>query len=394
MSNILLPSSNSSKDRFGYYTVGDFKTYSKVEAIELAELYKKFPIWHFNDVEFSAYNWKIEPKESLAELYRRRAQQIREKYDHIVIFYSGGADSGNVVNSFVDNNIPFEEIATYNYWSLDPRQDTYFHSEQVKVSYPRIKELQDQGVKFKHRPIDLSEIAHDIFKDTFWDTHRAYFGNGHWGTTHIAKTYIREKIKDYQTLIEKGVKIGFIWGSEKPRVEYNQMSKKYAFKFIDAIDNGPGTRHQIVNREWEHDEMFYCSPDCIDLLCKQGHVIMNFFKKHKDFPIDQMHSDNKIDLPDIKLMFDNHLTEDGMSFRNLLNWLIYPKFDFKMFTVGKPHSSVYSLRDEMWLKDHTFKQQIDKLGMHFHSISRKWWRTEDNLEHGLKFFYSKPYYLE
>jgi hypothetical protein len=48
----------------------------------------------------------------------------------------------------------------------------------------------------------------------------------------------------------------------------------------------------------------------------------------------------------------------------------------------------------MWLKDHTFKQQIDKLGMHFHSINRKWWRTEDNLEHGLKFFYSKPYYLE
>jgi hypothetical protein len=381
------------KDKFGYYIVGDHKTYSKVEAIELAVEKRRIPVWHFNDEVFSLYNWKIEPKESLTELYAKRAKQIREKYDHIVLFYSGGADSGNVLDSFVDNNIPFEEVATYNYWNLDSRQDCFFHAEQIKVSYPKIKQLQDQGINFKHRPIDLSEMAYQVFVDPFWMTHRAYYGNGHWGTTHVAKTYIREKIEDYKKIIDSGKKLVFVWGCEKPRIFLDNHGK-YLFKFVDMMDNGPGTRNQLLNRPWEHDELFYCSPECPQLLIKQAHTLKNFFSQHKEVDLHKIWCDDKINLPDIGQMFDNDVTEDGLSHRNLLNWLIYPKFNIRMFSMGKPACGVYSLRDQRWLDDIVFRKQIDNLADHFRTLDRRWWRDPDDIEKGLKFFYSRPYQLE
>jgi hypothetical protein len=93
------------KDQFGFYKVGDLKFYSKLQALEMQQHTNICPTWHFNESTFKSIDWSIEPKESLSELYKKRAQQIREKYDYIVLWYSGGADSHNVLMSFVKNNI-------------------------------------------------------------------------------------------------------------------------------------------------------------------------------------------------------------------------------------------------------------------------------------------------
>ena len=115
----------SNKDKFGYYSVGDIKTFSKIEAIELGKKIKRWPRWDFNDSIFGHYDWTTPSSLSLKELYRRRAQQIREKYDYVVIWYSGGADSFNVLDSFLSNGIKVDEIA--HCWSVkaDKTYDTY-----------------------------------------------------------------------------------------------------------------------------------------------------------------------------------------------------------------------------------------------------------------------------
>ena len=57
--------------KFGYYTVGDLKTYSKIEAIEWQERFGKFPVWNFNKEIFDNCNWHIEPsKKSMADIHR------------------------------------------------------------------------------------------------------------------------------------------------------------------------------------------------------------------------------------------------------------------------------------------------------------------------------------
>jgi hypothetical protein len=382
----------NNKDKFGYYRVGDFRTYSKVEAIELHKRTGIHPHWDFNELYFSAYNWQIEPTESLEELYARRALQIRADYDYVVLFYSGGADSSNILDTFVDNNIAIDEVATFNYLSADSDPTNFFNSEQVNVSYPRLKLLAAQGVKFKHRVIDLSDVASKILSNDHYKTNRAYYASAHWGTSHLSKSYIRETTPDYQKLIEQGKKVVFVWGCDKPRLY--QENNRYCIKFLDVIDAGLSSRTQIVNRDYEYDELFYWAPETADIVCKQAHILKRFFEKHKIYKQDKYYSDTLIDLPDIEQIFANKHTEDGLSYRNLINTLIYPKFSAKTFSAGKPISVVSSYRDIVWNKDSWYQTQLTMLKGHLVQLDPYWLNDPTDIEKGLKCSISPAYYLE
>ena len=102
--------------KLGYYSVGLQEFDSKIKACQLAsKVLEKIQSpnivkWHFNDEIFSTYNWSIEPRESLADLYKKRAKHLREQYDYIIISYSGGADSHNVVMSFLNQGLFIDEL--------------------------------------------------------------------------------------------------------------------------------------------------------------------------------------------------------------------------------------------------------------------------------------------
>lgn len=384
---------NSNKDQFGYYKIGDFKTYSKIEACELHRLTGIHPEWKFNEDVFLNHDWKIEPSESLDELYRRRAQQIRDSYDHVVLFYSGGADSGNILDTFVDHGISFDEIATYNYHRAD-RDNIFFHSEQKLVSYPKIESLKQQGLQFKHRFIDLSDIAHKILQDQHYDMNRAYYAASHWGLSHLARSYIRETTPDYISLMEKGKKIAFVFGAEKPRLY--QVDDRYCIRFLDMIDACVSVRTQMLGRENEYDELFYWSPQAVDIVCKQGHVLKNFFRRHAFYSQEKYYSEDLIQLPSVTEMFSNRRTEDGLgvTHRNLINLLIYPRFRYDTYTVGKPQSSINSKRDVIWNKDVSYRRQLSHIRAHLSSVDSYWIRDPMDIDSGLHLCMSPPYFLE
>lgn len=382
----------NNKDRFGFYQVGNHKTYSKIEAIELHKQTGYHPQWDFNQSTFSSYDWKIEPTETLEELYAKRARQIRKDYDYIVIFYSGGADSANIIDTFVDNNIHFDEIATYNFWSADPDPTNFFNSEQIQVSYPRIKSLKEQGLNFHHRFIDLSDQAYQVLKDDHYRLNRAYYGTGRWGVSHIARGQLRDIIPDYRKMIEAGKKIVFVWGSEKPRL-YRE-NNRYCIKFLDVIDSGISCLTQLLNRSWEYDELFYWAPEAVDIICKQGHILKRFFEKYKIYKEDKYYSDTLIDIPGLEKIFANKDTEDGLSYRNLINTLIYPKFNPKTFTCGKVQSLVTSQRDNVFNKDPDLRIQLDRLKQHLSQLDPFWLNDPSNIERGVKASISPAYFLE
>ena len=102
-----------SPDKFGYYKVGDFKTYSKIEAIEISNKLKTPSQWYFNENVYSKINWLEEPSVDLWELYKQRARQIRENYDYVVLWYSGGSDSHNMLNAWIDSYCAFNPNVRY-----------------------------------------------------------------------------------------------------------------------------------------------------------------------------------------------------------------------------------------------------------------------------------------
>ena len=102
-----IPESNP---KLGYYTVGSEKFFIKSQALIEATRTDKFPQWHFNNEVFDQLEWTREPEISLEELYRRRAQQLRERYDWIRIEASGGGDSTTAIYSFLLNGIHLDEV--------------------------------------------------------------------------------------------------------------------------------------------------------------------------------------------------------------------------------------------------------------------------------------------
>jgi len=169
-----------SPDKFGFYRVGERTTYSKFEAVEWSSA-TNIPVqWDFNNDVFSKIDWKKEPETDLWEMYKQRARQIRDAYDYVVLWYSGGSDSHNLLLAWIDAGLKIDEIATtWNYESTGDYQNHY-NAEITNVVLPDIKKLQDAGHEFKFRIIDISQHCIDLF-DT-WKLDFEYNVNFHFYT--------------------------------------------------------------------------------------------------------------------------------------------------------------------------------------------------------------------
>lgn len=378
----MIPSLNN-KDQFGFYKIGDsLTTYSKIEAIELSTRLNLPVKWIFNEHIYSNINWTHEPSESLLDIYARRARQIREKYDYIVIFYSGGADSNNVLLSFLNNGLHVDEIAQFHTYQGDGSWDSYFNEEIKKVALPETQKILEKFPLIKHRVIDLSEIIHNLLNDDDNRFDFIYKCNSVFSPNQLSRTYFRERIKDYQDIIDSGRKLCFVWGTDKPCLKY--VNNRFAVNFRDSlIDMAVGSRTQQLNREWEHDELFYWSPDCPEIPVKQGHLIMKYLKS---FPIDSTDhrwvapwvtvpedpirktigynpyslAPNSIHGDVIRNGVKYSLTPDG------LHQIIYPFWNPDTFSNGKPPSLIFSPRDSWWRKDINEKNQL----MHANAMAK------------------------
>ena len=96
--------------KLGYYTVGDQRHYVKPQALIAATQTGHFPEWNFNREVFDHYAWHEEPVIELQDLYRMRAQQLRDRYDYIRLEVSGGGDSATAAYSFINNGIHLDEV--------------------------------------------------------------------------------------------------------------------------------------------------------------------------------------------------------------------------------------------------------------------------------------------
>jgi hypothetical protein len=396
----------NNKEKFGFYQVGERRTYSKLEAVELHRQTGIHPHWNFNEEFFKGYDWTVEPKDDLETLYARRAQQIRDTYDYVVVAYSGGVDSDNILNSFVDNNIQIDEILTYDVFKSHGDSTHIDMVELDRIGWPKIKSLQDRGVKFKHRHIDLSDRVFQMLQDSTLRLNRAYYASTNFGSIHLNVTYMREQEPDYIKLTESDKKMVFVWGSDKPRIYYE--NEKFCLKFIDLVDNSVRARTQMLNRQNEYDELFYWAPEAVDIICKQGHILKNFFKQFHSFVSKSVGHDSNLSTNNpgpIKSYVNEHrgqlLVPEDLNYLQefspleLTNWLIYKNFDPRTwFSVGKPTTRLISPRETVFNQDPEINTHVRYITESLSSIDRYWWNNPDTIVGGMKMCVSPSYYLE
>lgn len=367
---------NSDKNKFGYYTVGNFKSYSKLAAYEISQRVHKDVNWYFNDDVFSLYDWTKEPDLGLEDLYKIRAEQIREKYDYLVLWYSGGSDSHNIAEVFRRNNIHLDELAIYitsaGKTSINP--DEPINAEPYKVAYPYTEFYKQHSPSTFINFFDMYPLVTRCYSDSNFVSNLPYLINCIGGVHHATKSYIREFSDHYKKLIDAGKKVCFIWGCDKPRVSCE--NNKWSFDFCDMIDGSVRSHTQMMNSEVEFDECFYWSPDLPELSIKQAHVIKNFYST--DIGKQSLVDDNKLLEEIYKIHGHGQLTKSSIDFmKNKIHGympradgirkLVYPYWDLNTYTIGKSWTGdIFSVRDA-WVfnsNEHNIKSN------YFGSISK------------------------
>jgi len=336
-------------DDVGFYTIGKEKFYNKIQAFLRAKqlnLTPKNVQWHFNDTVFKAIDWTIEPKETIDELYKIRAKQIREKFDYVLMFCSGGADSTNMLFAFLDNGLHVDEVVAsaplsgLRDWdsSAVTNDDVRFTIEETFVTQiPFLKKLQ---TKFPQIKVTLHDYFEDMlnYKEDDW----LLKGND-WMHPTMAGRYNLDRYLHLKRIAESGKKIGIIMGIDKPRVV--RFKDNLALVFQDAPYNN---KYDSIVHPNTFPVFFYHSPDLPQLIAKQAHLAARFVmrpenkKIYKSLFYNWEYAKNKID----PLKNQSWNGENSGIYERGIVPAIYPSIKKWSYQAGKP--------DKMFLGNHDY----------------------------------------
>ena len=242
------------------YVVDNQYTYSKIQAL----------IWAGGDVNKIRFNamestfdfcdW-ARPTESWEKLLKIRCQQLREKYDYLCLWFSGGWDSTTVLDAFARNKIKLDEVAIYQREFIDDIEpvSAATYAEHIKKNY--LPELTINFVRIDHKHHDsvYKKYNHDWIITPgcnlmFPKLHRWFFYN--------------ELDSVQQSKITSKGRRGNIEAHDKPRVMLNQNRW---YSFIPDVS--------VINYMGTDVEMFYISPDLPELHVAQTHMSIDYMEQ-------------------------------------------------------------------------------------------------------------------
>jgi len=323
---------NEQNPKLGYYTVGDKIFYVKPLALIDASKSGHFPVWNFNNDIFGKVQWKVEPESSLLELYRLRAQQLRDRYDYIRLEVSGGGDSSTAAYSFIKNKIHLDEVV-FRYpktgeknMLADPfnTKPENTLSEWEYAAKPFLNWIADNSPNTKITFHDYSQDMLNTGHDEEWVFRtKDYFQPGH------AFKHTVDAVDSHKHTLDGGKSVCMLWGVDKPKVCIKEG--KWYLYFLDAQANNANPE---VGR-WTNitNEYFYWTPDMPELLCKQAHIIKNWFAMPQNKHLQYL------------ARWPNYSFAQRTTFEHIIKPLLYPDYDPATFQTSKPTNSFYNEMD-------------------------------------------------
>lgn len=270
---------NFKKDNLGFYIVGWQKFYNKTLALIESKKVGYDPIWIFNDDIYSKIDWTIPINRSLADLYKERAQQLREQYDYIILYFSGGADSLNVLNAFVENNIFVDEIIMLipepdrkNFKDGDTSgRNLYGEIEYVAIPYINsIRNILNPNTKITLQDFSASVI--EIVKKDDWVEN--FVPGLRFTPGGLGWQYLDNTVPSLLKLANTGKTICKLYGVDKP-VVLHKDGDYYAY-FVDTNAYHACPTELTSTKNINDDvstELFYWTPSLPEIVIKQAQLI-------------------------------------------------------------------------------------------------------------------------
>jgi hypothetical protein len=312
---------------FGVWAVNNQLFYSKRNALINASNNGCPEVtWHWHDDVWKNFNIEKLGKRSLTALYRERAQHLRDSYDYLILSYSGGADSHNILMSFLDNNIKLDQIFVQQpFMYLDSskhKPNTTDKTARNLVSEwdycikPTLEYLAQHHPEIK---IEVSDWSKRITKsyyneDTFLNAR---------GSNHGAGTMARNLNNSTMALNEfdKGKKVASIYGFDKPMLALGKDKKRVHMYFGD-------TTMTLASNYVGSFEPFYWTPSLPELPFEMAFQVFLYYKLNPN-------------LQELLLQHDMKHTHDVVNsmLREVTLKVCYSDtWDFRKFQADKPFS--------------------------------------------------------
>jgi hypothetical protein len=318
--------------------------------------------WNFHDDIFSAEDWTKKPRGTLKDLYKERAQQLRDQYDYLVVHFSGGADSWNILNSFFSNGIKIDEVFTR--WGLAERK--------FKAASSLDLGEKNLGSEFEYAVIPVLEyIKKNYPKTKIFIDDISFCFQQEMTEKHLLDSYQYKMMQspfrfsrksEYQLAAEKQNKrVAVVCGYDKIKCEVKD-GNFYAF-FQDGI--GGGETEQNNNMEF-----FYWSKNFTKLPIMQAHYIKDYFLE------------NGVD--------------KTIKYRSLYTKICYPEYNNKTLQVNKLLGTYISASDNwiMLYNPRYYDSWRWHINQFYKSIDNKFISFHKGVKVGLEPSKGKKYLIE
>jgi hypothetical protein len=337
--------------KLGFYTVGEQMFDSKIKAYLYSKETNQPVNWYFNDHEFYAYDWTVEPELTLDQLYDRRCRELRETYDYLILSYSGGADSHNILTSFVRQGLHIDEIVVNTMEKGNKRRTVVdannkdaknAHAEHDLQTLPRLREIQPHIPNTKITITDLSDYLFEYLEkagDASWIMDKRE-GLNPAGMTRFNYLHFSEVRKQF----DKNKRFGLIMGLDKPRTVIHK--DKFYIRFNDRTTNMQTIAEHFKEYPNSTIEFFYWAPESLDILCKQAHTIKKYLEAFPQYRHywDSAHLDFNI----------QRLVHERM-----LRTILYTTWDDSWYQADKSTSDWYSEFDSWFLEEHQGTKAVE-----------------------------------
>ena len=281
---------------YNFYSVGEKIFNNKLAAISYwdANNHSSRIIWNYYhyDNEMNKLNYTIEPSESLQELYLHRAKKLREEYQYLILFYSGGHDSNQILETFFLNNIFVDEVCIWTHSKKinNPDQILSIIPDCFEPELSAIPEVQYYVERYSpHTKITVIE--------NFEEVYQKYWINFNF-QSNVMDKFIKSsspgilnkftpRTKDltllnpnWQTILEKQ-KTCFIFGKEKVRIGHDKLGFYIRAYDNDVVDHVDIHVPLSIKEQPYYVELFYNHPFHVKIHLKQAYVIVNSVPKIK-----------------------------------------------------------------------------------------------------------------
>ena len=214
---------------------------------------------------FTDYNFTIEPKQDWYEMCVQRAHELRQKHKYLALAFSGGSDSAFVLDIFVKNNIPLDEIYTV---LANPFKDKKIPSD-MDGGFWEINFHAIPWMNYIKKEYDLKNTKFTIHNN-FEDSYRGQYNKNLLSDFHYGIYFSPTGNAHWQVITDYKAQDKFIInGAFEPNISFDG---KY---YIEVWDTDNTSQLCFPNYI-----PFFCPEDKPEMHAKQCHLVMKYFKQN------------------------------------------------------------------------------------------------------------------